>query len=74
MNEKKVLIYLICDVNVMCYKLVSYLQFNDEYNIQKGITKTNNIKIIHRIHIYVVIQIIFKINNINIKAFQSARY
>lgn len=59
----------------MCYKLGSYFQFTDEYSIQKGITKKKNInKIIHHIHVYIVIQIIFKINNINIKAFQTAKY
>ena len=71
----KVLIYLICDINVMCYKLGSYLQFTDEYSTLKGITKKkHNNKVIHHIHVYVVIQIIFKIDNINIQAFQSAKY
>ena len=46
MNEKG-LIYLICDINVMCYKLGSYLQFTDEYSIQKGIAKTKH-KLSHK--------------------------
>ena len=64
------------DLRYKCYVLqIGFILFTDEYSIQKGITKKkHNNKVIHHIHVYVVIQIIFKINNINIKAFQSAKY
>lgn len=50
--------------------------FNLLMNIayRKELPKKNINKIIHHIHVYIVIQIIFKINNINIKAFQTAKY
>ena len=58
----------------MCYKLGSYyLLMNIAYRKELPKKKHNN-KVIHHIHVYVVIQIIFKINNINIKAFQSGKY
>ena len=60
---------MLCATNwVHTFNLLMNIAYREE------LPKKNINKIIHHIHVYIVIQITFKINNINIKAFQTARY